>query len=40
MAENRSKASNFVEHVIHVARVTKVTKGGKNIFFFSLGSIR
>ncbi len=36
MAENRSKASNFVEHVIHVARVTKVTKGGKTFSFSAL----
>lgn len=36
MAENKSKASNFVDYVIHVARVTKVTKGGKTFSFSAL----
>ena len=40
MAENKSKASNFVDFVVHVARVTKVTKGWKNIFILSIGSFR
>ncbi len=36
MAENKSKASNFVDYVVHVARVTKVTKGGKTFSFSAL----
>ena len=36
MAENRSKAGNFVDFVVHVARVTKVTKGGKTFSFSAL----
>lgn len=36
MAENKSKASNFVDFVVHVARVTKVTKGGKTFSFSAL----
>lgn len=35
MAENK-KASNFVDFVVHVARVTKVTKGGKTFSFSAL----
>lgn len=36
MAENRSKGGSFVDHVINVARVTKVTKGGKSFSFAAL----
>lgn len=36
MAENKSKASNFVDYVVNVARVTKVTKGGKTFSFSAL----
>ena len=36
MAENKSKAGNFVDYVVHVARVTKVTKGGKTFSFSAL----
>ena len=36
MAENKSKAGNFVDFVVHVARVTKVTKGGKTFSFSAL----
>lgn len=36
MADNRTKAGNFVDFVVHVARVTKVTKGGKTFSFSAL----
>lgn len=36
MSENRNKAGNFVDFVVHVARVTKVTKGGKTFSFSAL----
>lgn len=36
MAENKSRSGNFVDYVIHVARVTKVTKGGKTFSFSAL----
>ena len=36
MAENRSKAGNFVDYVVSVSRVTKVTKGGKTFSFSAL----
>ncbi len=36
MAENKSKSGNFVDSVVHVARVTKVTKGGKTFSFSAL----
>lgn len=36
MAENKSRAGNFVDFVVHVARVTKVTKGGKTFSFSAL----
>jgi small subunit ribosomal protein S5 len=36
MSENRNKSSNFVDFVVEVERVTKVTKGGKNFSFAAL----
>jgi small subunit ribosomal protein S5 len=36
MAERKEKAKNFVDFVINVARVTKVTKGGKQFSFSAL----
>lgn len=36
MAENKNKAKNFVDYVVQVSRVTKVTKGGKTFSFSAL----
>lgn len=36
MAEQKEKAKNFVDFVVNVARVTKVTKGGKQFSFSAL----
>jgi small subunit ribosomal protein S5 len=36
MAEKKEKDSSFIEHVLQVRRVTKVTKGGKRFSFSAL----
>lgn len=36
MARERETSSDFIDHVVHINRVTKVVKGGKNFSFSAL----
>ncbi len=36
MARDREGSSEFIDHVVHINRVTKVVKGGKNFSFSAL----